>query len=99
MKRLWSILTTDMDTCIITGSHNVERHHIFSNMGGGTRKLSEKYGFIAPLSPQLHPNGVHATEEAKKLDGELKRFCQAYYEEHYGSRQDFIREFGKSYLI
>lgn len=98
-KVLWSIFTSDMDTCIITGSNKVERHHVFSNMGGGMRELSEKYGFIAPLAPHLHPNGVHATEEALQLDEKLKRSCQGYYERHYGSREDFIREFGKNYLI
>ena len=28
MKKLWSIFTDDMDTCIFTGSNVVERHHV-----------------------------------------------------------------------
>lgn len=28
----------------------------------------------------------------------VKRKCQKYYEDHYGDRTDFIREFGKSVL-
>ena len=64
-KRLTSVFTDDMDRCFFTGSTCVERHHIF---GGSNRKLSEKYGFVVPLRPDLHPNGqvlTHGTE--KKL--------------------------------
>lgn len=95
MKRLHSVFTDDMDHCMFTGCSPVERHHIF---GGSNRKKCEKYGFIAPLRPDLHPNGVFAGKDAKSVDLVLKTKAQAYYEEHYGSREDFIREFGKSYL-
>ena len=48
----------------------------------------------------LHPNGAkfQATAENKQIDNKLKRMAQEYYEEHYGSREDFRQEFGKSYL-
>ena len=95
MKRLHSVFTDDMDHCMFTGYAPVERHHIF---GGANKWLSEKYGFIAPLRPDLHPNGVFAGKDAKSVDLALKTKAQTYYEEHYGSREDFIREFGRSYL-
>lgn len=94
-KRLKSIFTDDMDHCMFTGCAPVERHHVF---GGSNRKKSEKYHFVAPLRPDLHPNGVFAGEHAKEVDLYLKQKAQAYYEEHIGSREDFIKEFGKSYL-
>lgn len=94
-KILKSVFTDDMDHCIFTEYAPVERHHIF---GGNNRNRSEKYGFVVPLRPDLHPNGVHAGKEARKIDGYLKIMAQQYYEEHYGTREDFIREFGKSYL-
>ena len=98
MNRLWSIFTDDMDTCIFTGSNIVERHHVFA--GKARRKKCEKYGFIAPLRPDKHPNGVYfvRTEENLKIDNYLKQQCQIYFECHYGSREDFRKEFGKSYL-
>ena len=98
MKRLWSIFTDDMDACIFTKSTYVERHHVFA--GNANRKKCEKYGFIAPLGPDLHPNGVffNRTDQNLKIDGYLKIECQKYYESHFGSRKDFIREFGKGYL-
>lgn len=94
-KRLTSVFTDDMDHCMFTGSPYVERHHVF---GGANRRRSEFYGFIAPLRPDLHPNGVFAGKDAKEVDLQLKTMSQTYYEEHYGTREDFIREFGKSYL-
>lgn len=82
---------------MFTGSPYIERHHVF---GGSKRGASEKRGFIAPLRCDLHPNGVHfnPTKENMEIDGLLKKNCQKYYEMHYGTRADFIKEFGKSYL-
>ena len=95
MKRLHSVFTDDMDHCYFTGIAPVERHHIF---GGSNRKRSEEYGYVIPLAPQLHPNGVHATEDAKTVDEVLKRMAQEHFEEHHGDREDFRKLFGKSFL-
>lgn len=94
-KRLWSVFTDDMDSCYFTGASRVERHHIF---GGSYKKASEKRGFVIPLRPDLHPNGVFFDKRYKDLDSRLKEMAQAYYESHYGTREDFIAEFGKSRL-
>ena len=95
MKRLWSCFTDDMDHCYFTCSAPVERHHIF---GGNNRKNSEKYGFVIPLRQDLHPNGVNAGKHAKEIDTYLKKMAQEYFEEHYGTREEFREIFGKSYL-
>ena len=94
-KRLWSVFTDDMDHCYFTGYSPVERHHIF---GGANKKKSEMYGFIMPLRPDLHPNGVFAGRDAKEIDTKLKQMAQEYFEEHIGSREMFMREFGRNYL-
>lgn len=97
MKRLRSVLTDDMDHCYFTKSAMVERHHIF---GGALRNKSEKYGFVVPLHPTMHPNGVHfkPTPENKQIDRKLKAMCQKYYEEHIGTHDDWMQEFYKNYL-
>lgn len=95
MKKLFSVFTDDMDHCFFTGYAPVERHHIF---GGSNRTKSEKYGFVVPLRPDLHPNGVFAGKDANIIDQKLKKMAQAYYENHYGTREQFRQEFGKSYL-
>ena len=96
-KRLYSVFTDDLSHCYFTGSCNVERHHIF---GGSSRKASERRGFIIPLRPDLHPNGVHFrnNENNRQIDLYLKRMAQEYYESNYGNRDEFRKEFGKSYL-
>ena len=97
-KRLWSVLTDDMDHCYFTGSPDVERHHVFEGRKGNKVK-SELRGFVVPLRRDLHPNGVwfKRTPENLQIDKILKQRCQIYYESHYGTRYDFIKEFGKSY--
>lgn len=75
-----------------TGQYGVERHHIFHHTKG-EHKLSEQYGFIAPLRPDLHPNGVHRGKRAGEIDKDLRRRCKEYYIAHYGSEEDFRREF------
>lgn len=94
-KKLWSVFTDDMDHCLFTETSPVERHHIF---GGANRTRCEKYGFVVPLRPDLHPNGVFAGQSAKMVDMRLKTMAQTYYEEHYGTREEFIKEFGRNYL-
>lgn len=98
-KKLWSIFEDgELDTCIVTGrTDHIERHHIF---GGrmGLKAKSEKYGFIAPLHASVHPNGAFCTDrDWKKIDHTLKRACQEYYMEHYGTREQWYQEFGKFY--
>ena len=92
MKRLWSIFTDDMDRCMYTGMYGVERHHVFSHTSR-ERKICEQYGFIAPLRPDLHPNGVHAGRQASKIDRDIRRRCYEYYIAHYGTEEDFRKEF------
>lgn len=94
-KKLFSVFTDDLDHCYFTGCAPVERHHIY---GGNNRQRSGQYGFVVPLRPDLHPNGVHAGADAKLIDTRLKIMAQEYFEAHYGTRADFIAEFGRSYL-
>lgn len=95
MKRLRSVFTDDMDHCYFTGYAPVERHHIF---GGASRENSERRGFIVPLRIDLHPNGASVGSIGGEVDRVLKEMAQRYYEDNYGSREDFIQEFGKSVL-
>lgn len=105
MKELWSIFTNNMNRCIYTGYEDpintpypqIERHHVFGGISSH-RKASEKRGFIAPLRRDIHPNGVHAQKGWQKTDLDLKQRCQRYYEEHYGTREEFMDEFGGNFL-
>lgn len=102
--KLTSIFTKNLDECIFTGSHDVERHHVFAN---GRRNHSTKYGYVVPLVCWLHPNGARFDDkkcfkqlgvDRKGLDLWLKRTCQTHFESEVGTREEFIEIFGKSYL-
>ena len=105
MKRLWSIFTDNMRKCIFskyedpidTPYPRIERHHVF---GGAYKLKSEKYGYIAPLLKEYHPNGSECAnnDDWKATDLWLKQICQKDYESKHGTREDFIEEFGRNYL-
>ena len=81
--------------CYITkATEGLHKHHIF---GGPNRKLSELYGLYVYLIPKYHTGdkGVHFNRE---FDLQLKREGQMKFEAIHGSREDFIRIFGKNYL-
>ena len=96
-KRLTSVFTDDMDHCIETGITQCHRHHIF---GASNRSKSEKYGFVIPIAYYLHEfqEGSIHNNPNEGLDLKWKQKAQAYYEEHYGTREQFIKEFGRNYL-
>lgn len=75
-----------------TGQYGVERHHIFHH-SGREKKRCEELGFIAPLRPDLHPNGVHRGCRAGEVDKDLKRRCREYYLKHYGTEDEFRSDF------
>ena len=91
-----SVLVDDMEHCVVTGSSRVEIHHVFN--GKPYRELSVKYHFVIPLRPDWHNMQPYSIHMDQKFDESWKRYAQAYYEEHIGTREDFRREFGKSYL-
>ena len=71
-----------------------------SYLYGSRRQLSERYGFVIPVAAHLHefaPGSIHDNPN-KGLDLKLKQMAQTYFEEHYGTREEFRFIFGKSWL-
>lgn len=89
--------------CFICGNaipfgyvNGLEEHHIF---GGPNRKNSERRGLKVWLCGEsCHRTGKEAVHMNRKVDLCLKVAGQKVYERRYGSREEFIAEFGKSYL-
>ena len=96
-KELTSILTDDMTRCFLTGSKVwVERHHCFYGFTGN-RPLAEEYGLIMPISHYLHEEkGLHVNDA---LDLQIKQYAQRQFEEQLGTREEFMRIFGKNYIM
>lgn len=89
-----SIFQTEKQ-CYFCRKYGVQEHHIF--YGTANRKKSENRGFKVYLCQEHHTgnSGVHFDKE---LDLQLKKMAQEYYEQEIGSREDFRKEFNKSYL-
>lgn len=81
--------------CYICGSPDVVVHHIYH--GTANRSIADREGCWVYLCPPHHTgrDGVHFNRE---MDWKLKQLCQERWEEINGSREEFIRLFGKNYL-
>lgn len=91
----------DERRCFLCGRNGAEdpldRHHIF---GGANRKKSEMYGLVVYLCHnRCHIFGKCSVHQNVKQMQKLKRYGQlkAMRDLHW-SEEDFIKEFGKSYL-
>lgn len=73
----------------------LEDHHIF--FGRKNKNVSEKYGLKVWLCSEHH-RGKYSAHLNRNLDLTLKEIAQRYYEGHIGTREQFIKEIGRSYL-
>lgn len=91
-----TVLQSEKECYVCGTTYNLHSHHIFP--GKPNRQLSEKRGLKVWLCLHHHTGSNEAVHNNKDLDLHLKQKAQEYYEEHYGSREQFRQEFGKSYL-
>ena len=99
MKKNKSILADDeLDRCYLCGRwqtdyDRIEEHHIF---GGSVRQTSDRLGLVVHLCRNCH-NHIHG-----KGGGNTMHFLhtkgQMVYEEQIGSREQFRKDFIRSYL-
>lgn len=82
--------------CYVCGTTaNLHSHHIYR---GAYRKNAEKRGMKVWLCLEHHTGSNEAVHNNKELDLFFKRKGQKLYEEMYGTREEFIQEFGRNYL-
>jgi len=95
MKR-YSILS-QLDYCIKCNKPNPNKHEVM--FGTKNRQKSIKWGLIIPLCPYHHNMSNEGIHYNIKFDIEEKIKAQLKAMKHYKwSEQDFIDEFGESYL-
>lgn len=95
-----SIMQLDDNECYLCGANGtmdyLHWHHVF---GGSNRKNSEKYGLkVRICGQQCHENGPNAVHMNREVDMKLKEDGQRAFEARHGTREDFMRIFGKNYL-
>ena len=83
------------DKCYLCGKWGkCDEHHVFS---GPCRKTSDRYGFVVHLCRKCH-SLIHDSARGSDLKLYLHQRGQIIYEERIGSREEFIRDFIRSYL-
>lgn len=90
-----SLLVSDMEHCLICGKY-AEEHHVF--FGTANRGVSDKHRLVVPLCAEHHRTGNNAPHRNREIDLIYKCWAQRMYEDKIGSRDDFRKDFGKSYL-
>jgi uncharacterized protein YlaI len=82
----------DRKQCFICGKRHILQHH--HCLHGRMRKAADKYGLVVYLCAdchrKLHDTGLH--------DRDLQQLAQRVFEGKYGSREEFRKIFGRSYL-
>ena len=84
-------IITDREDCFLCSGIATENHHC---LFGKNRKLADKYGLTVRLCRTCH-NNVHNNNF---LADYLKREAQFAFEDKVGTREEFRKIFGRSYL-
>ena len=91
-KDRFSVFTNNKNKCMFcSATTNLTWHEIFR---GRNRSNSMKYGFCLRICLSCH----ESKQEDSQFNNFLHKKAQLYYEEHIGSRTEFISIFRKNYL-
>lgn len=98
MGKTLSIVTNNIRICYFCGAPAEAEHHLI--FGTSNRKLAEADGLKVPICNNCHNFGdkmsrIHDNPMAEKMS---KMLGQAFYEAHIGSREQFMKRYGRSYL-
>ena len=87
---------TNSSACYLCGKPGTETHHCIF---GSKRKLADKDGLTVRLCHSCHDAIHHSPKEFdQQMQRALKKIAQEKWEEKYGSREEFIKRYGKNYL-
>jgi hypothetical protein len=97
MGKTKPIITDNMHECIIPNCKrtDIHWHHVF--FGNPGRSNSDKYGLIVPLCLEHH-EGMTGVHRCRAVDLKVKQMGQRASEEKVGSREEFMKIFGRNYL-
>ena len=83
--------------CYFCGAiDNLDRHHCWH--GTANRKCAESDGLWVYLCKYHHTMSNDAVHQNALMDKALKIVAQKAWEQTYGSREEFIKRYGKSEL-
>ena len=90
-------IISNSNSCYICGRiDSLTVHHCIF---GSKRKLADEDGLTVKLCASCHEAIQHPTNKFdQSMQNALKKIAQEKWEEKYGTREDFIRRYKKSYL-
>lgn len=91
-----SVVQKKKQCLICKTTKDLHEHHVF--YGTGNRKVSERLGMKVYLCKYHHNGSDAGVHFDRELDLRIKRACQYIYERDIGTREEFIKDFGRSYL-
>lgn len=86
-----SVIQAERECYICRTTIGLHKHHLLH--GTANRKIADRYGYWVYLCA-MHHGMVHGDAE---LDKGFKKIAQRKFEQT-GTREEFIRVFGKSYM-
>lgn len=91
-----SIIQTEKECYFCGTTYDLHKHHIF--YGTANRRLSEKDGCWCWLCAYHHNMSDESVHHDHMMDITLKMITQTRWEERFGTRKDFIKRYGKSWI-
>ena len=96
-----SIIQHDCTICFLCGRNgstdHLEKHHIFG--GNPNRSHSEEDGlYVFLCGNQCHRTGMQAVHRDRDVMDALHMVGQRAFERKIGSREDFMKRYGRNYL-
>ena len=97
-----SIVFPNPFKCAICGAiegvnvKQLQKHEIFFGIANRDKSIEDK--MIAPLCDKCHLNSEKAVHKNADTDLKLKQQAQIVWEKTYGTREDFIKRYGRSWF-
>lgn len=88
-----SIISNQKKCFLCPSTVDLEKHHCI--FGTANRKKAEQDGLWVYLCPTCH-HAVHNHDIRDKAV--LQKMAQEHWQARFGSKEDFIRRYGRSYL-
>ena len=90
-RNRFSVFTDDLKKCFFCDNPKDDMHELIP---GRNRRNCMKYGFCLPICRYHHD----LWQEDITFKKHWAKNCQNYFEQHYGTRDEFIEIFKKNYL-
>ena len=91
-----SIIQDEKECYVCHTIRCLEKHHVFN--GTASRKKSDHDGLTIWLCNRHHTGSNYSVHQNQELDLLIKKRGQLAWERKYGTREEFLKRYGKNYM-